>query len=561
LPHRRLRTSASRTATSSSDYTDIIYPGGFEPKIERVYNSKTPYKGIFGWGWGSEYEVKLTVSADGSVVVHEYGGGADNRFSPRAFDSSEMVKAVDMITGAAQKAGMLASQAQIEQYKKRLRGDATFRNEEWENFRGQGKLQERQLTAGTVLLSNQFSFQSVTKVADGYVRNFDNGRIEKFDLKGKLLRIQDKNNNFIELAYGKDGHLAKIVDNFNRKIFVTFNEKGLVEKIDGENSKLATYKYDELDQLIQTKDVDGNVYGYKYSKDKRHNLTQVAYGDGTHQDVDYYAKDQHENVKSVIDRDGTSTQYSYVSDKRDRDHFTVKVDVSGADGHKLSTSSYEYQIKYKADGSEWTYKIATTLDGDKTETTYNECCNLPIKIVHNGEETGFTYDAKGHVTRKISPSEITELTYDSKVSKVARVEKSSKTDNSKEWSSFSYDDKGNLMTAKNSEGKGVKLNYDRNGRISMMVDQSHRVITFKYNENSKPIEIRDPKVGAITVTYTNAGEIKKVESTAGRKIALQVTSAFQNLLDIIRPAGSEPEFLGRNATHPLSSRVIMRDVS
>src|SRR4051812_6430939 len=66
-------------------YTDIIYPGGFEPKIERVYNSKTPYNGIFGWGWGNEYEVYLTVSADGSVVVHEYGGGAENRFSPIAF--------------------------------------------------------------------------------------------------------------------------------------------------------------------------------------------------------------------------------------------------------------------------------------------------------------------------------------------------------------------------------------------------------------------------------------------------------------------------------------------
>src|SRR3990170_4922362 len=66
-------------------YTDIVYPGGFEPKIERVYNSKTPYEGIFGWGWGSEYEVFLTVSADGSVLVREYGGGAENRFSPVAF--------------------------------------------------------------------------------------------------------------------------------------------------------------------------------------------------------------------------------------------------------------------------------------------------------------------------------------------------------------------------------------------------------------------------------------------------------------------------------------------
>src|SRR4051812_4952035 len=78
-------------------YTDIVYPGGFEPKIERVYNSKTPFKGIFGWGWGNEYEVFLTVSADGSAVIHEYGGGAENRFSPLAFKEEELGKAVEAI--------------------------------------------------------------------------------------------------------------------------------------------------------------------------------------------------------------------------------------------------------------------------------------------------------------------------------------------------------------------------------------------------------------------------------------------------------------------------------
>ncbi|MGE0616855.1 MAG: DUF6531 domain-containing protein, partial [Bacteriovoracia bacterium] len=43
-------------------YRDLYYPGGFEPKVERVYNSKTGFQGIFGYGWGTEYEVYLTVS-------------------------------------------------------------------------------------------------------------------------------------------------------------------------------------------------------------------------------------------------------------------------------------------------------------------------------------------------------------------------------------------------------------------------------------------------------------------------------------------------------------------
>ena len=183
------------------------------------------------------------------------------------------------------------------------------------------------------------------------------------------------------------------------------------------------------------------------------------------------------------------------------------------------------------------------LDGDRTETTYNECCGLPLLIKHGGDETTFEYDIKGLVTKKTTPTEVTELAYDPRVSKVSQVKRFSKLNKkSVNWSQFKYDDKGNLTFAKNSEGKGVQLFYDSNGRIRSLVDQSHRRIDFKYNENSKPVEITDPSLGTITVSYTNSGEIKKVESTAGRKIALQVTSAFQNLLDIIRPAGVSLSF-------------------
>jgi hypothetical protein len=49
-------------------------------------------------------------------------------------------------------------------------------------------------------------------------------------------------------------------------------------------------------------------------------------------------------------------------------------------------------------------------------------------------------------------------------------------------------------------------------------------------------------VGSINVSYTNSGEIKKVESAAGRRVAVQVTSAIQNLVDIIKPAGVNLSF-------------------
>ena len=524
-------------------YTDLTYPGGFEPKIERVYNSKSSFFGMFGHGWGNEYEVFLTVSADGSVVVHEYGGGAENRFNPLAFSSKELDQATNMIANVAKGSGGIGSPEELTAYKKHLREDANFRNDEWENYRKQGKLQRRHLSNGTQLQSNRFSYQYLTKINEGYIRNFDNGRIERFNEDGKLVKISDKNNNSIDLTYSKDGHLAKLVDNFNRKMFFNFNSQGLLEKIQGENGKEASYKYNDIGELVYSKDTEGNVYKFKYDSEKRHNMTEIEYTDKTDTKLTYYGRDLHENVKTWKDRDGTLTEYSYWTDHKDPGHTSIAVAVKGSDGKGISSSKYEYFNRHKATGEEWTYKLVTTLDGEKTETTYNECCGLPLLIKRGSEETAFEYDSHGHVTKKSTPTEVTQLSYDPKVAKVikvARFSKLNKSDNS--WSLFQYDDKANLLFAKNSEGKGVRLFYDANGRIKSMVDQSKRRIDFKYNENSKPIEITDPSLGTINVSYSNSGEIKKVESSAGRKIALEVTSAFQNLLDIIRPAGVNLSF-------------------
>lgn len=537
-------------------YTDLVYPGGFDPKIERIYNSKTDWaKGIFGPGWGFEYEAFLKVSADGSVVVHEYGGGAENRFSPVAFNAGELDKAVDMIAGAAKASGMIGSADQLANYKKRLHSDINFRNDQWENFRHTGKLQPRQLAVGTKLQSNHYSYQFITRVQGGYLRTYETGKSEKFNDAGKLVHVGDKNGNFIDLSYSNDGHLARIVDNQGRRMNFSYTNRGLVAGIEGENGKRATYQYDNSNMLVKSTDVEGNTYTFKYEMGTNNlvpNMTEIGYTDHTTMKVAYWDRSKNQNVKSVKDRDGSVTEYNYGSNARDPGYSAVTVTVRGSekltDEHgkaipPISVSKYEYHFKKKADGEEWQYKLVTTLDGDRTETTYNECCGLPLLIKHNSEETSFEYDTKGHVTKKITPNEVTELAYSPQVGKVTKVVRYSKRDKRQSsWSTFEYDAKGNLTFAKNSDRKGVKLFYDGGGRIRSMVDQDRRRIDFKYNENSKPVEISDPSLGAITVSYKQSGEISKVESTAGRKIALQVTSAFQNLLDIIRPAGVSLSF-------------------
>src|SRR5690606_23721887 len=115
------------------------------------------------------------------------------------------------------------------------------------------------------------------------------------------------------------------VDNFNRKMFMSYNTQGLLSKIEGENGKTAIYKYGKRAELIYSKDVDGNEYKYKY--DKIFNLTQIAYKDGTTMDIAYFGRDQNDSVKRVKDRDGTVTEYAYDWGKKDKGYRMVEVKV------------------------------------------------------------------------------------------------------------------------------------------------------------------------------------------------------------------------------------------
>ncbi len=519
-------------------YTDLIYTGGIAPKIERVYNNKSSYDGIFGFGYGSDFETYLSASPDGSMVLHENGGGAQNRFTSPKVSVKEVDVAVENILKAKTKiAGLTGGQADAE--RKKLRNDARYRNDEWERLYTKGLVQARKVANGSVFTSNKFGYQTLTKTNDGYVRRYDDGKVETFNDNGKLTRVADKNGNFVNISYDKAGHMVNIKDNLNRNIKLAYNRTGKVEKVEGDAGKAAEYKYNE-NELTYSKDVDGNEYEYKYSSNGRHNLVEIKYDDGKKLQIGYNEIAKGETVAWVKDKDGTLTEYEYGGNAQSILNYYTQVVTKGPDGKVLNKNKYEYWEKTKADGERYTQKMVTNIDGDVTETVYNESAGLPVSIKRNGKQTSFQYDRAGHVIKKETPTEVTELSYDSKASKVSKVVKYPRLAQGKksaEVAEYQYDAKGNLIAAKNSAGKSVKLVYDLQGRIKALVDQNKQQLLFTYNEASRPVEINDPSIGKIKVRYTDAGEVEKVESTGGRAVASKVTSTFQTLMDLIRPAG------------------------
>ena len=113
-------------------YTDIVVPGGGKDlEITRTYNSHSTHAGWFGMGWGSEFETRLEVGADGAVVIHENGSGARTRFTPK--DSVNVESAADLII-AKLKEEKSFSDTDVKNLRKNLVKDAHLRQSYSERY-------------------------------------------------------------------------------------------------------------------------------------------------------------------------------------------------------------------------------------------------------------------------------------------------------------------------------------------------------------------------------------------------------------------------------------------
>lgn len=503
-------------------YTDIVVPGGGKKlEITRTYNSKATEIGWFGFGWGSEFETRLEVSADGSVVIHEHGTGAKSRFTPKT--QIDPVATSTKIVTEMRKKTALSEKAASELIQK-LATNAELRHTYAMNFGIHSNV-----APGTTLYSHDLGPQTLAVTKEGFRRDHADGRQDFFDTEGQMVKISDKSGYFVGFTY-KEGKLESLKDSQAKQIYFSWYPDGLVKEIWSAGDKKATFKYQDSD-LVSSKDVGDNAY--EYSFDKSHNLTEIRYADKTKLAINY--DPQTFFVSQVSDRNGEVTKYQYgANPKNPEDHYWTVVTKPGFDGKPVA-NRYEYEIKTKADGAQYTYRILTEINGIKTETIYNDK-SLPSKIARGNNVTNFEYNANGLLVKKSSSKgDFVNIEYDDAISKIKKVV------NNEGTTQFEYDQKGNLVKASNNAGKVVFLIYDSKGKISKMVDQESatekRILAFKYNALGKPVEIEMEKIGKINVAYDNYGEIKKVESSAGHKMALQVTQAFQNLLSIVKPAG------------------------
>jgi YD repeat-containing protein len=542
-----------KSANYSESWTDLTVPGvGYDLRVNRSYNSRSLFNGLFGFGWCSDYETKIEVTPESNLKLTECGAGLEVIYSAKNFNPAKVDTTIKMIVAEIRKKRPDLKADYVANLEKELKVNDFMREEFSRRMNIKGKVED-----GVVYMANGKEAENVTLKSGVYKRTLADGTYQLFDAAtGHMTHMYDKNQNYLKLQWERDV-LTTVADNLGRKLTFKYNASNKkVQQITGPNGLVAKYVIKGED-LAEATDAKGKKY--KYSYDDVHNLTRVDY-DGVYKALTYN-KDK-DWVTSFRNPKGCMETYDYQMSKDDpKNHFWSNV-VKKCGDKITNQSKYEFFHRMRPDNTgAYLYRVRTEINSSVTDIVYHETFGKPISVIRDNQKTDYTYYDNGFVKTKREPGRTLAFEYKNSCSKLsllttqifddhpiadakptrktaqAKSEKALKTIRTK----FSYEPaKCNLLTAETSEGQSVKLQYDPQGRISQIEDQSKKLVKIKYEAKfGKPWVVSRPGLGTIQVTYKPDGEIAKVDSKEGPNVAVQVASIFNNLLDIIAPATSE----------------------
>jgi len=536
-------------------YVDFSVPGYAVPlELVRSYNSitalneRTGWSGVFGWGWTSPLETTLSVTPEKKVILRDGGTGNNILFSPPQTDEKELhlfLKKIKKAYFEEQKRRKL-SESELSSLKlpehvdQKLKLDPLFRTELANRYKVMS------LPSREKMVSSDYGYQTLQLVRNQWVREKD-GISQIFDLDGRLIRQVDKNGFFFEYVYSDSNkfQISEVRDQ-DKVTSIRFKwKKDRIVSAQDNRGRTAIYDYDGLGNLSKVTDSNQQSYAFKYENKKfPHLLTEILYASeskGSKTMTRIFRYDTNGLVSFHKDKEGNETSYSYGKNPNlPENQFWTKIMQKTASG--TLESFEEFTLKERENGTKYLYKLDSKKGESLTSTIYSACCGKPLQINKDGEVTTFKYTDEGLLKEKKAPGEDIYIEYEPRWKKVSKVVQNGIT------SKYDYDQKGNLTRATNTKKESVSLYYDKYGRITQLTNLQGKKINFKYGNLGKPVFIADRSIGSVKISYDPDGKILKTEALLAsaqqkaneeqaKNVIRQILMGFQNLLDIIRPAG------------------------
>ena len=528
----------TQSAGYSKTFVDFKSEGvGFPLKVERTYNSRSLYNGLFGYGWCSNLETRLTALPDNSVKSVECGGGLEIFYYPKDKSGNVDLQVRLILKGIRKSAQLSASQ--MKTLKRDLLQSQTLRADFMEALDIKGKI-----TAGVKYYANGRASEYVVLREGWLTRHLPNGVSEVFNRAGRLVRAFDKAGNKIDITWGSKEVLVK--DNRGRRLQIALGSSGKVKHIKFNGKVVASYRHDEREDLRFARNAFGEEFSHNY--DNLHNLIANIYPDKTEEKLTYNRKKDW--VTSFRNREGCLETYGYGKNPKNPNHYFST--VKKVCGRKVvNNSRYEFWNKPLPSGKgKYLWRARSRVNGRLTDVIYHPRFGTPVSLLKNGVRTARKYYESGifigllkekstpyrtvryqNYSKKCrKPQTVQIILRDSSGKKVLRTENTF----------FRFRPNCQLHIARKSKEEWIKVRHDDRGRIDTMEDQSRKVVKLKWHPRyNKPEVITREGVGSIRLIFNAQGGVVDVKGKSGPTVMSQVASVFNSFLETLSPVAEE----------------------
>ncbi|WP_418790274.1 RHS repeat-associated core domain-containing protein [Phosphitispora sp. TUW77] len=336
----------------------------------------------------------------------------------------------------------------------------------------------------------------------------------------RLTRIQDYNNNGIDLSYNQDGTLGSIRDAAGRVTRLDYNEQNLCIRVIIADGREACFAYDQNQNLIRTEDLLGVSSLYEY--DQSGYLKQMKVGSKNHTTSFTYQKlPWGKGIASVTDARNHAVRFEMVSENPRQ---VRRFDEKGRTVIYLSNQGLTDKIidplgNFKENSFQNGLPVsARDINGNVRKMEYDYSGNLIKHTDAAGNVFVYKHDAYGNVLEETNPlGEKNLFKYDANFNLVEMVSSSKhkfifeydgkgrltgiiRPDGSK--AAFSYDGFGNVENYTDPLGAISRIEYDRFGFVKTASTDSRGFASrFVYDENNRLVKITYPDGHSRSITH------------------------------------------------------------
>ena len=303
--------------------------------------------------------------------------------------------------------------------------------------------------------------------------------------------------------------LTKIEDRYGNSIALSYTDTLLTQITDasGRNVNLAwTDGY--LTTITDPNTVPARTVTFEY--DSEGNPIKVTNPLG---DFMAYAYDDNHYILSVINENGYPLYIEYNS-------LAAVRRLISCVGIQQITYNYDLLRTYlveKVGGQDQITTYQFDELGRLTEQVGN-CCGVNVKFEYdpdnnivkridaNGYTTSFTHDNKGNVLTETNPlGNAVVYTYEPTYNLLA-----SETDRNGNTTSYTYDSEGNLIQIDKPLGISESFTYDAFGNMLSFTDGNNNIITYTYDTHGNKLTQLKPNAFLTTWTYDDVGNVRSV---------------------------------------------------